>query len=169
MRQVCAGLSLLAVAYLATGCGQLDVSMDAGESTATKVRLPASAVSTTAVTTLATAPEGVPTIQNPYEELQEFDPRGVLRWSEVAGAEAYEVWAFNDPGRTQLAEFSKALVSRQYQFTQLAGGKTYYVKVYFRVNGAWSEIPAFTLKTTTNVIKHGGHAALDGGGGGRHV
>jgi hypothetical protein len=85
--------SALVVASLLAGCGddstRIVGSRDAGESAATKVRLPASAVSTTAVTTLAAAPAGVPTIQNPYEEMQEFDPRGVLRWSEVTGADAY--------------------------------------------------------------------------------
>jgi hypothetical protein len=71
----------------------------------------------------------------------------------VAGADAYEVWAYNDAGLTNLAEFSKALVSRQYQFTQLSGGKTYWIKLYFRANGVWQAAPTLTLKTTVNVVK----------------
>ena len=95
----------------------------------------------------------MPQIVNPAEELVEFDPAGILRWSAVAGADAYEVWAYNDAGLTNLAEFSKALVSRQYQFTQLSGGKTYWIRLYFRANGVWQAAPTLTLKTTTNVVK----------------
>ena len=95
----------------------------------------------------------VPEIINPTEELQAFAPDGILRWTQASGADAYEVWAYNDAGLTQLAEFSKALVSRQYQFTQLAGGFTYYVKLYYRVNGSWADAPVLVIKTTTNVVR----------------
>ncbi len=99
------------------------------------------------------ATSAVPQIVNPAEELNDFAPTGLLRWSAVTGADAYEVWAYKDAGLTQAAEFSGALSSRQYQFTQFAGGQTYYVRLYFRANGAWFEAPIFQLKTTTNVVK----------------
>jgi hypothetical protein len=99
------------------------------------------------------ATSGVPQILNPTEELAAFDPIGILRWSAVAGADAYEVWAYKDAGLTQLQEFSKALVSRQYQFTQLAADQTYYIKLYYRVSGSWRELPAFSIRTTSNVNK----------------
>lgn len=99
------------------------------------------------------AASAVPRILNPSEELAGFAPDGILRWSAVAGADAYEVWAYEDAGLTRLAEFSKALDSRQYQFTQLAGAKTYHVKLYYRVSGTWRELPAFSLTTATTVTK----------------
>ena len=95
----------------------------------------------------------VPQILNPTEELAAFAPTGILRWSAVAGGDAYEVWAYKDAGLTQLQEFSKALVSRQYQFTQLAADQTYYIKLYYRVSGSWRELPAFSIRTTSNVTK----------------
>jgi len=93
----------------------------------------------------------VPQIVNPAEELQAFSPTGILRWSTVTGADAFEVWAYKDSALTQLQEFSKALVSRQYQFTQLAADRTYYIKLYYRVSGSWRELPAFSIRTTLNV------------------
>ena len=99
------------------------------------------------------SPSAVPRILNPEEELAGFAPDGLLRWSAVAGADAYEVWAYEDAGLTRLAEFSKALDSRQYQFTQLAGGRTYHVKLYYRVSGSWRELPVFSLGTATTVTK----------------
>ena len=95
----------------------------------------------------------VPQIVNPAEELNEFAPTGLLRWSAVAGADAYEVWAYRDAALTQAAEFSGALSSRQYQFTQLAGGQSYWIKLYFRANGVWQEAPTFSIRTTTHVVK----------------
>ena len=146
MKRITKRLWLLGVVVLATACGDVQSPQEARRSTAAEKAAATSGGVSQAVT-------AVPEIVNPAEELQAFAPDGILRWSAVAGADAYEVWAFNDAGHTQLAEFSKALVSRQYQFMQLAGGKTYYVKLYFRVNGAWSEVPAFTLRTTTSVVK----------------
>ena len=102
---------------------------------------------TTALTDLA------PRILNPVEELVEFAPDGILRWSATAGADAYEVWAYDDAGLTVMVEFSKALTSRQYQFTQLASGHTYHVKLYFRAGGDWKAAPTFTIKTATSVTK----------------
>jgi subtilisin family serine protease len=98
---------------------------------------------------------GTPAIRilNPAEELIEFDPAGILRWSMASGADAYEVWAYRDSSMTQLQEFSAALTSRQYQFTKLLAGQTYHIKIYFRVNGSWQELPLFTLSTTTEVVK----------------
>jgi hypothetical protein len=77
----------------------------------------------------------------------------LLRWSAVSEADAYEVWAYTDAGLTQVQEFSGALESRQYQFTKLLGGQTYYVKIYFRAAGIWKEIPTFTIQTTSTVVK----------------
>ena len=92
-------------------------------------------------------------ILNPSEELLEFDSAGILRWSMASGADAYEVWAYRDSSMTQLQEFSAALTSRQYQFTKLLAGQTYHIKIYFRVNGSWQELPLFTLTTATQVVK----------------
>ena len=98
---------------------------------------------------------GTPAIRilNPSEELSEFDPAGILRWSMASGADAYEVWAYRDSSTTQLQEFSAALTSRQYQFTKLLAGQTYHIKLYFRVNGSWQELPLFALTTATQVVK----------------
>ena len=98
-----------------------------------------------------TAP--VPQIINPAEELQEFAPTGMLRWTEATGAIVYEVWAYRDAGLTQVAEFSAALLSHHYQFTKLVGGQTYYVKLYYQVAGVWQSIPTFTVRTTSTVLK----------------
>ncbi|NJD32400.1 MAG: VCBS repeat-containing protein [Gammaproteobacteria bacterium] len=101
----------------------------------------------------ARATSAAPQIVNPAEELQEFAPNGILRWTQATGAVDYEVWAYSDPGLTQMVEFSSALLSRQYQFTKLAGGQTYYVKLYYRVAGVWQLLPPFTIKTTSTVLK----------------
>jgi hypothetical protein len=97
---------------------------------------------------------GTPAIRilNPAEELIEFDPAGILRWSMASGADAYEVWAYRDSSMTQLQEFSAALTSRQYQFTKLLADQTYHIKISFRVNGSWQELPLFTLSTDTPVV-----------------
>jgi serine protease len=128
--------------FLLGGCG-MPGSGDGADGAGVTSDRTGTDVSTTAV---------APTIVNPAEELAEFSPTGLLRWSEVSGADAYEVWAYKDSGLTQLAEFSKSLVSRQYQFTQLAVGQTYYVKLYFRVGTTWSSIPTFQLKTAAAAV-----------------
>jgi len=97
----------------------------------------------------ATAPE----IVNPAEELLEFAPDGILRWSAATGADAYELWAYRDAAMKQLQENSSALSARQYQFTRLAGGQTYYLKLYYRVSGSWRETTVVPLRTTTQVRK----------------
>lgn len=94
-----------------------------------------------------------PQILNPAEELAQYDPRGLLRWTEAPGADVYEVWAFADAGLAQLVETSGALRSREYPFRQLAGGSRYYVKLYYRVAGAWAELPVTPLTTATQVLK----------------
>jgi len=99
------------------------------------------------------ATNAVPQIINPTEELREFDPHGILRWSAVADADAYEVWVFLDAALSELQEFSGALSSRQYRFTTLGGYGTYYVKLYYRVNGAWADAPPVTINTTVLVFK----------------
>jgi hypothetical protein len=98
---------------------------------------------------------GTPTIRilNPTEELSEFDPAGILRWSAVSGADAYEVWVYRDSSTTLVQEASAALTSRQYQFTKLLAGQTYYIKIYYRVNGSWQESPLITLSTVIQVVK----------------
>lgn len=77
----------------------------------------------------ATAPE----IVNPAEELLEFAPDGILRWSAATGADAYELSAYRSATMKQLRN-SSALSARQYQFTRLAGGQTYCIKLYYRVS-----------------------------------
>lgn len=138
---------LAAVAVLATACEGVP---QAGHHD------PAAAREKTAPTAIAAARQAttaVPEFVNPTEELNNFAPDGILRWTLASGADAYEVWAYHDLGLTQLAEFSKALLSREYQFTQLVGGFTYYVKLYYRVNGVWVSVPALELKTSTHVVK----------------
>lgn len=95
----------------------------------------------------------LPEIVNPAEELLEFAPDGILRWTAATGADAYELWAYRDAALSQLQENSSALAARQYQFTKLTGGQTYYVKLYFRVAGSWREVPVVQLRTTTQVRK----------------
>lgn len=45
---------------------------------------------------LSFAQSAAPRILNPAEELSDFDPRGILRWTSVAGADTYEVLVFDD-------------------------------------------------------------------------
>src|SRR5512137_409373 len=45
-------------------------------------------------------------VLNPVEELAEFDPKGILRWMPVMGADAYEVWVYQDEALSQVVEFS---------------------------------------------------------------
>jgi len=86
-------------------------------------------------------------VLNSAEELAGFAPAGLLRWGAAAQEDAYEVWVYRDPGLTQLVEFSGALTARNYQFTRLAPGETYYVRILYRSGGTWFERSAFTLKT----------------------
>jgi hypothetical protein len=100
-------------------------------------------------------PTVLPRIVNPSEELFSFDPNGILRWTEVAGADAYEVWVYSDTEQTQLVEFSGPLASRQYRFTKLSADTPYYYGwLHVRVRGEWQEDALFfTLFTTTRVVK----------------
>jgi plastocyanin len=143
-------VAAIAAAIALAGCGGWNGQDDGSSANATASA--DAAASGTRARANATADATLPSIVNPAEELAEFSPTGLLRWSEVTGAVAYEVWAYKDPGLTQLAEFSKELVSRQYQFTQLAAGQTYHVKLYFRVGTTWSSIPAFQVKTAAATV-----------------
>src|SRR5512137_1940843 len=144
-------LWLALVALWLTGCGE--VAGPAATAPTVTSSKAADGSGKTARDMARQATGAIPQIVNPAEELNEFAPTGLLRWSAVAGVDAYEVWAYKDAGLTQAAEFSGALSSRQYQFTQLAGGQGYWIKLYFRANGVWQEAPAFQLKTTTTVVK----------------
>jgi len=103
------------------------------------------------VTLLATTTP--PEIANAYDELWEFAPDGILRWTEATGADAYEVWIFADDACTQLVEFSGTLTSRQYRFTRLTGNQEYWVRLYFRVDGAWGKRSDVHIKTVSPVVK----------------
>ena len=48
-----------------------------------------------------------PRIVNPSEELLDFDPRGILRWTSVVGADTYEVVVFEDVELKNQIESSK--------------------------------------------------------------
>jgi hypothetical protein len=92
-------------------------------------------------------------VLNPAEELSGFAPAGVLRWAPAAQEDAYEVWVYRDPGLTQLVEFSGALTARNYQFTRLQPGETYYVRMFYRSGGTWSERSVLTLQTAQVVTR----------------
>lgn len=152
---------LMLMSVLMTGCTgdakemlskSFSTVQEAGEKIADTVAMAAKSVLPAGIEGIFS---GTPTITilNPAEELSEFDPAGILRWSMASGADAYEVWAYRDPSMTQLQEFSAALTSRQYQFTKLLAGQTYHIKIYYRVNGSWQELPLFTLSTATQVVK----------------
>lgn len=127
-----------------TACGS-PVDSRRGAAGATAAITAAGDVAASAVT--------VPEIVNPAEELLEFAPDGILRWTAATGADAYELWAYRDAALSRLQENSSALAARQYQFTKLTGGQTYYLKLYFRVSGAWREVPVVQLRTAMQVRK----------------
>lgn len=96
---------------------------------------------------------GGPLIHNPSEELREFDPEGLLRWSAAPGADVYELWVYADRERRQLVETSGALRATDYRFTKLVGGATYFYELYYRVTGTWAALPLDALTTTGRVLK----------------
>jgi len=100
---------VIAAAFLAAACGGVQAP-DSRDSAAATQKVAGRGLA--AGRQAAGAP---PTIVNPAEELKQFAPDGVLRWTEVPGADAYEVWAYTDYGASQLVETSAALTSRQYQ------------------------------------------------------
>jgi len=138
---------LLAAALVVTACGQ-GPGTDQGH--------PSAAIQKAAVARQAVAAgeiEVSPGIINPLEEVLAFDPHGILRWTEVPGADAYEVWAY-DYGQTQVVESSGSLPSRQYQFTRLMAGSQYEVTIYARINGNWTGGHVYVyLETAANVTK----------------
>ena len=146
---------LLALLALLAGCDGIRGSAGTGEesartSTAVEpVRGPGPRKDAAALPAAA----AWPLIQNPAEELREFDPAGVLRWSAASGADVYELWVYADAGMRQVVESSGALRATDYRFTRLVGGATYFFKLYYRVSGAWAELPATELTTTSQVLK----------------
>ena len=51
-------------------------------------------------------------ILNPQEELDAFATNGLLRWSPVTGATAYELWIFTNPNSSEIHESSGSLNQR---------------------------------------------------------
>jgi len=137
---------LVAVAIFAAACGEVRTPASLDQPGSQKTGLVGPATARQAVT-------AVPAIINPTEELQAFAPDGILRWTAVEGADAYEVLTFADAGFSELVEISRTLVSRQYQFTRLEAGRTYYVKLNSRVGGLWVQVPVATLRTASPVVK----------------
>ena len=74
---------------------------------------------------------------NPQDELEALSPAGTLRWSPVPGADVYELWLFRDASLSALAETSGAIRETQYQVRYLAAGRSYFAKVFSRVDGTW--------------------------------
>ncbi len=138
---------LLVAAMLLTACGEVRPPEPANS--AADVHKVAAVAREATLQATTTPPE----IANAYDELWEFAPNGFLRWTEATGADAYEVWIFADDACTQLVEFSGTLTSRQYRFTRLTGNQEYWVRLYFRVAGAWGKRSDVHIKTVTPAVK----------------
>jgi hypothetical protein len=77
-------------------------------------------------------------LTNAQEEIEAFATNGTLRWTEVPGASAYEIWIYANAGMGRVAENSGTNTARAYQITRLCQDGTYYVLVYANVNGIWT-------------------------------
>ena len=76
-------------------------------------------------------------LTNAQEELEAFSTTGTLRWTEVPGATAYELWIYAGAGLGVRIE-SGASPDRSYQVKSLCSNAVYYVQVYALVNGQWT-------------------------------
>ena len=92
-------------------------------------------------------------IVNPQEELDAFATNGILRWSPVTGATAYELWIFTNPNSSEIYESSGSLTPRSYQTRTLQPGKVYYAQAYALVNGQWQVGAPVKITTTTTPTK----------------
>jgi len=98
MTRLGTSLWLVAVALLATACGG-GQGPEGRDPSTTRQK-----VATVGPAASLQVTKPLPQIVNPAEELGEFAPGGILRWSEVPGADAYEVWAYADGGLSQVVE-----------------------------------------------------------------